>query len=191
MARIALFAYGSLVAPEGVARTLGRCPVPVPTSVRGWRRRWSQVRDNLAVEKTFALVGGELPRWILGLNLEPCGDPGAFPNGALIEVSEGELERLDHRELRYDRVDVSADVEGEHDFDRVVTYCAKPAHFAADPPSGGVVLGSYVRAVESAFERLGHGQLELFRRTTGPPPVEVVEATLVRDRIPAGNPREW
>jgi hypothetical protein len=174
MARIALFAYGSLVAPDGIARTLGRRPVPVPSSVRGWRRRWSQVRDNLTVEKTFALAGGELPRWILGLNLEPWGDPGAFPNGALIEVSEGELERLDKRELRYDRVDVGAEVEGEHEFDRVVTYCAKPAHFAPDPPSGAVVLGTYLRAVESAFARLGQGQLERFRRTTGRPPVEVV-----------------
>ena len=35
------------------------------------------------------------------------------------------------------------------------------------------------------------GQLELFRATTAPIPVEVIEATLVRDRIPAGNPRDW
>jgi hypothetical protein len=191
MARIALFAYGSLVAPESAARTLGRSPDPLPASLRRWRRRWSQARDNLAVEKTFALAGGELPRWILGLNLEPDGDPGAPPNGALIEVSERELERLDGRELRYDRVDVRDDVEGEHDFDRVVAYRAKPIHFAPVPPSGGVILASYLGAVELAFERLGEGQLELFRRTTGPPPVEVVEATLVRDRIPDGNPRAW
>ena len=29
------------------------------------------------------------------------------------------------------------------------------------------------------------------RATTAPPPVEVTEATLVRDRIPPGNPRGW
>jgi hypothetical protein len=54
-----------------------------------------------------------------------------------------------------------------------------------------VILASYLRTVESAFERLGDGQLERFRRSTGPPPVDAVEATLVRDRIPAGNPRDW
>ena len=191
MARIALFAYGSLVAPASVAHTLGRRPVPVPVTLRRWRRRWSQVRDNLAVEKTFATVQGEMPRWILGLNLEPDDESGEAPNGALIEVTESELERLDLRELRYDRVDVGAEVMADHEFDRVVTYSAKPAHFAPAPPPGGVILASYVRAVESAFTGLGDGQLDLFRCTTGPPPVAVVEATLVRDRIPAGNPREW
>ena len=54
-----------------------------------------------------------------------------------------------------------------------------------------MILASYERAVEAAFESLGPGELELFRETTGPRPVEVVEAALVRDRIPPGNPREW
>ena len=53
------------------------------------------------------------------------------------------------------------------------------------------VIGAYVRRVERAFEELGPGQLRLYRETTGPPPVEVIEAVLVRDRIPPGNPREW
>jgi hypothetical protein len=191
MARLALFAYGSLVAPESVAHTLGRQPDPIPATLPRWRRRWSAGRDNLAVEKTFAVAGGELPRWILGLNLEPDEASSAAPNGALIEITEGELERLDVRELRYDRVDVSAEMGAEHGFDRVVTYRAKPAHFAPEPPAGGVILASYLRAVESAFAGLGEGQLELFRETTGGLPVPAVEATLVRDRIPAGNPREW
>ena len=76
-------------------------------------------------------------------------------------------------------------------FDRVVTFTAKPANYAETPPPGAVILASYARAVEAAFESLGPGQLELFRETTGPHPVEVVEGVLVRDRIPAGNPREW
>jgi hypothetical protein len=191
MARTALFAYGTLVAPESVAHTLGRRPDPVPATLRSWRRRWSQARDNLAVEKTFEVGPGELPRWILGLNLEPDEGSGEAPNGALIEISEGELERLDLRELRYDRVEVGADIVGDHEFERVVTYRAKPAHFAPEPPAGAVILANYLRAVESAFASLGEGQLELFRRSTGAPPATVVEATLVRDRIPAGNPREW
>jgi hypothetical protein len=191
MARIGLFTYGSLVAPESTARTLGRRPALVPTTLRGWRRRWSGVRDNLAVEKTFADGAGELPRWILGLNLEPQDGAGDAPNGALIEVTEEELERLDRRELRYRRVDVTGGVDREHGFDRVLAYSVPPAHFAPTPPRGAVILASYLRAVESAFERLGQDQLLRFRRSTGPPPVEAVEANLVRDRIPPGNPRGW
>ena len=67
----------------------------------------------------------------------------------------------------------------------MVTFTAKPANYAETPPPGAVILASYARAVEAAFESLGPGQLELFRETTDPHPVEVVEGVLVRDQIPA------
>jgi hypothetical protein len=187
--RTGLFAYGSLVSAESAAATLGRTP-PDPVVVRlpGWRRRWSQFRDNLAVEKTFARRDdGSRPPHLLGLNLEPSDDESEAPNGALLEVGETELLRLDVREMRYDRLEVDP-MEG---FDRVFTYRAKRTNRATEPPPGAVVIGAYVRRVERAFEELGPGQLPLYRETTGPPPVEVIDAVLVRDRIPPGNPREW
>jgi hypothetical protein len=191
---LALFAYGSLVNPESFARTLGREPgAPNPARLPGWRRRWSIQRDNLAHEKTFAREdGGEVPRWVIGLNLEldESGE-GLAPNGALIEISEGELERLDVRELRYDRVDVSGTLAGGDGFDRIVTYTAKPEHFAADPPDDAVAMAPYLRAIEAAFNALGEGEWALFLTTTGLPPVETIEPVLVRDEIPPGNPREW
>jgi hypothetical protein len=52
-------------------------------------------------------------------------------------------------------------------------------------------MANYVSALERAFSQLGSQQFERFRQSTDPPPVEVVKATLVRDAIPAGNPREW
>ena len=199
MTRLAVFGYGSLVDAASAARTLRR-PVPEihPARARGWQRRWSLVRDNHRSEKTFA-VGpeGELPDHVLGLNLEPCPDPGAAgPNGGLIEVSEAELDRLDRRELRYDRVDLTEAVGGERDpgaagFDAVIAYTAKHVNFAPEPPPGSVVLATYVRALEAAFDALGPGQRELFRETTGDPPVPVVSGRLVRDEIPEGNPRDW
>jgi hypothetical protein len=191
---LALFAYGSLVNPESFAGTLGRQPAEVmPVRIPGWRRRWSIHRDNLAAEKTFARAdGGELPPWVIGLNLERDEDgEGPAPNGALIEISEGELERLDLRELRYDRVDVSGTLAGGDGFDRIVAYTAKPEHFAADPPDGAVAMAPYLRAIEAAFNALGEGEWELFLTTTGLPPVETIEPVLVRDEIPPGNPREW
>jgi hypothetical protein len=192
--RTALFAYGSLVSAASAARTLGR-PVEGVAAARlpGWRRRWSQVRDNLATEKTFAHAEtGVVPPHCMGLNLEP--DPGgAGPNGVLLEVTEPDLERLALREIRYDRIDVSDAAPGDaaRAFDRIVTFVAKRENFAPAPPPGAVVLAPYVRAVEAAFGTIGAGELDLFHATTGPPPVEVIEAVLVRDAIPPGNPRDW
>ena len=195
MSRLAIFGYGSLASPESAALSLGR-PVEPETVVRmrGWRRRWNAYRDNAAVEKTFALGDGTVPPYVVGLNIErDAACEGA--NGVLIEVTEAEVERLDLRELRYDRVEVSADVvaqgAGRPGFDEVIMYTAKAVHRMVEAPPGAIVIAEYVRTVEAAFAALGPGQLELFQRTTDPPPVEPSEATLVADRIPKGNPRRW
>lgn len=196
MDRTALFAYGSLVDPVSAALTLGRGVDRVwPARLVGWRRRFSQARDNRRCEKTFARADdGTIPAWILGLNLEPADSSEPGPNGALIEVSEADLERLDLRELRYDRTEfpgavlASASAPG---FDRVVTYVAKPAHLASEPPRGAVILVSYATAVERAFATLGESERAEYLRTTLPYPAELVEGRLVADEIPEGNPREW
>jgi hypothetical protein len=196
MTGIAVFAYASLVDPASAALTLGReVPAPRPARLRGWRRGWTVCRDNLRAEKTFAIEpGGELPPWVLGLSLDPAPEveeAATTPNGALLEVSEAELERLDLREIRYDRTEVTAGLDPGHGFDLVVAYRAKQRHHAPEPPPGAVVLGPYLRTVERAFGSLGAGELEAFRRSTGPAPVPIVEPRLVRDEIPPGNPRGW
>ena len=192
MGRLAVFGYGSLVSPASAAETLGRPVEPIPARLRGWRRRWTICRDNLASEKTFALADGTLPPYVLGLNLEP--EPDCEANGVLIELSEAEAERLDLREVRYDRTEVTkAAIVGEATPPEytVITYVAKPERYAPSPPAGAVVMATYVSTVEAAFAALGDGELERFHDSTDPPPVEAVEATLVRDAIPPGNPRRW
>jgi hypothetical protein len=196
MPRTAVFVYGSLVSPASAELTLGR-PVAISAPVRlpGWRRLWGSARENAAVEKTFARKDdGTIPPFILGLTVEPAaGDPG--PTGALLEATEEELDRLDVRELRYDREDVTAILAGTGEpaaaYDRVYAYRAKREHRFHSPPPGAAIVAGYVRAVEAAFDELGPGELALFRETTGPPPVEVIDAVLVRDEIPPGNPRDW
>jgi cation transport regulator ChaC len=201
-----VFAYGSLVNAASVVQTLGEpLEIHAPARLRGWRRRWSTVRDNLASEKTFAPAGGGEPfRFCLGLNIEPDANDAAI-NGALLRLSEAQLDRLDLREMRYDRIEVTELVEAEAKADggsaagapkvaagaRAFTYVAEPRHHRPQPPAGAVILASYVRAVEAAFAALGAVELERYRATTDSPPVEVVEGVLVEDRIPAGNPREW
>jgi hypothetical protein len=53
-----------------------------------------------------------------------------------------------------------------------------------------VILATYAAAVEEGFDALGPDELERYLATT-PYPVERVEATLVIDKIPEGNPRAW
>lgn len=202
MARLAVFGYASLVSRASAAQTLAR-PVPRGPLARlvGWRRGWTTVRDNRAVEKTFALAdSGVIPPHVLGLNVVPGGTPEQAPNGVLIEVSEAELERLDLREIRFRRTDVTRTVSygaaAERDgedvrFHRVFTYSARPENLALEAPAGAVIVAEYARTVERSFAELGPAQLRLYRETTVPPPVEPEELVLVRDRIPPGNPREW
>lgn len=197
---LAVFAYGSLVSAASAAETLGRPPraswpagEAAPARLIGWRRRFSVIRDNRSCEKTFALdADGSLPTHVLGLNVEPTGAAGDLVNGLLIAVSEAELDRLDSRELRYDRREVAVEPSAARErFETVITYVAKAEHRAAPPPPGAVILRSYAAAVEAAFDGLGPGQLDQFRRSTGPYPVELADAHLVADRIAAGNPRAW
>ena len=194
MARYGIFVFGSLVSPESAARTLGRTvEASAPLRLTGWRRRWTTKRDNHASEKTFARSSdGSLPSHVLGLNLEPSDDPAEAPNGVILELSAEELERLDLREMRYDRFAVGEYVEAPAGLDGLFAYRAKPEHHAPQPPAGAIVIASYASFVEAAFEALGPAERELYAETTGPPPVEIAEAVLVTDRaIPAGNPREW
>ena len=192
MASLGLFGYGSLALLESAELTLGR-PIPrlLPADLRDWRRRFSQARDNLTCEKTFECAGGRRPEWILGLNVERGEDPAGPVNGVVIEVSAAELDRLDIREIRYDRVEVTDLVDGDDLPDRIVTYTAKDFHFAPEPPEDAVILATYAAAVETGFKALGADQFERYRTTTGPYPAELVEATLVFDKIPDGNPRAW
>lgn len=196
VASTAVFGYGSLVDRRSVSLTLGREVEEIwPARLPGWCRRFSQARRNAECEKTFARAeDGTIPRRILGLNIEPCEEEDAAPNGGLIAVTEQELERLDVREVRYDRVEVTERIEGAAGapgFDRVITFVAKAEHHAVTPPPDSVILRSYAEAVEAAFESFGPGHAAEYRRTTLPYPVELIEGRLVRDAIPAGNPREW
>ncbi|MET0750839.1 MAG: gamma-glutamylcyclotransferase family protein [Solirubrobacterales bacterium] len=193
MRRAGVFGYGSLVSVASASQTIGR-PVEIAAVARleGWTRAWTLGRNQARSEKTFARPDGSRPRFCLGLNVEPSERPTA-PNGALIELSEVELERLDLREIRYHRVEVTEalELDGEHGFDAIYTYSARPEHHHPEPPEDAIVVASYPATIEAAFAELGPEQLELYRRTTAPIPVEVTAATLVRDRIPAGNPRDW
>jgi hypothetical protein len=190
-AKLGLFGYGSLVLHESASMTLRRPAGELrPARLHDWRRRFSQRRDNWTCEKTFECLRGWRPEWILGLNVEEGEDDAGPVNGVVIELTEAELDRLDIREIRYDRVDVNDSVEGDDLPERIVTYKAKPFHFAPEPPENSIILATYAAAVEQGFENLGPDELDHYFATT-PYPVDRHQATLVIDKIPDGNPRAW
>ena len=150
---------------------------------------------TLRAEKGFEPIEGDPFDYCLGLNIERA--PGApadeWPNGGLIEMTAAELDRLDLRELRYDRVDVTGDVRaGEADaFEAVFTYTAKPENFAPIPrraPSCSRPICGPARPRSRSWARTSWSCSGAARTRC---PVPVVEARLVRDEIPEGNPRAW
>jgi cation transport regulator ChaC len=164
---LGLFGYGSLVLPPSASMTLGR-PVGElkPARLHDWRRRFSQRRDNLTCEKTFECEGGWRPEWVLGLNVEQGEDEAGPVNGVVIELTEGELDRLDIREIRNYRVEDTGLEEADDLPERIVTYTAKEFHFAPEPPEDSVILATYAAAVEEGFEGLGPGELYHYLATT-------------------------
>jgi hypothetical protein len=195
MSRLAVFGYASLVSAESAAQTLGR-PVEFAGVARlaGWARGWTLGREQATSEKTFARLDGTVPAYSLGLNIDR-DESAAAPNGVLIELSEAELERLDLREIRYLREDVTDAItvtDGDpNDLDTVYAYRARPERHHPTPPDDAIIIATYPVTIEAAFAALGPDELAVYRETTASPPVEVVEATLVADAIPEGNPRDW
>lgn len=190
---VAVFAYGSLVSRASAAETLGRDDVDLePATLTGRRRGFTLLRDNRACEKTFARRDDDsVPDHVLALNLDP-GSPGDAVNGALVAVSEAEVERLDLREIRYRRIEVGALVDGGGaSFERVFAYVARPEHHAPTAPAGAIVIAAYEQSIETAFAGLGPGQLERYLETTDAGTAERVDAYLLSGEIPAGNPRRW
>ena len=194
--RVAVFGYGSLVSRASIAETLGHeAPTPSPARLAGWRRRWSIYRVNTAHEKVFERVDGEPFKHVVGLNIERAPDAAEaeWPNGALIELTEAELARLDRREGRYDRVEVepaTAITDGGSGIRPRLCLHGEATHFAAETPPNAIIMATYVQACEAAFNELGPGSWEEFVATTGEFPAPVVEARVV-DEIPEGNPRAW
>jgi hypothetical protein len=195
MSRLAVFGYASLVSAESAAQTLGR-PVEFTGVARlaGWVRGWTLGREQATSEKTFARLDGTVPAYSLGLNIDR-DESAAAPNGVLIELSEAELERLDLREIRYLREDVTDAItvtDGDaNGLDTVYAYRARPERHHPTPPDDAIIIAAYPATIEAAFAALGPDELAVYRETTASPPVEVVDATLVADAIPEGNPRAW
>lgn len=163
-----VFGYGSLVSLASLGRTLQRQPVlgvdVFAATLDGYQRRWnyaiSKARGRDRAGRLWTLIA-------LGLAV----DATARVNGVVARVSVEELEHLDRRESRYDRVDVTQliDADAALGIDAsVVTYVPRPAAIAAMQAAGearqAAIERRYWDLVLDAFDNLG--QRDEFLATT-------------------------
>jgi hypothetical protein len=163
-----VFGYASLVALLDADALPGR--------LRGYRRCWGVAMDNWkgggGVKHWLDRKSGERPR-IRVAYLDLREREGSSVNGLALSVDADRLAELDAREVNYARIDVSAAFEPAVK-GGVFTYVGLDAarkRCRQGTAEGNVcVSGDYVSLVRRAFDRLGHGALAEFDRTTDPLP---------------------
>jgi hypothetical protein len=181
-----VFGYGSLVSPRQVAVTLGRqVDLIYPVELRDWVRDWSIVLENSSSPRCYELADGTVPENVACLTIRrPLKNEKATnPNGVLIEVTEEDILRLDDRERHYDRVDVTGQINGEHE-GRVFTYVSRPQYSRMLSDFDDVILpGSYSEVVEQAFQDLGDDMYKNYVQSTLQPALPLHETVFVNRAI--------
>lgn len=161
-----VFAYGSLVTPGQIERSIGR-PVDRPTecstaTLPRYRRTWNAGMRNCHTDPTdkyYVLPDGTRPnRTISALGIEP--DRESSVNGVVYRVTRDELAALDRRERRYRRTDCSRQIVVDLPYPgEVFTYSplesAMSLTAASQADGSDTISEAYKRLVEEGFESLG------------------------------------
>lgn len=192
IAECLVFAYGSLINPASVRRTLPdldeqRC---LPAYCIGMLRTFGVAfpNDGSQTDKWYADDRGHRPPRILFADLRP--DPDITANGVLIPATKGELERLVARELRYDLVEVSNQVtlwDGTRAAGRVGTFVGRSEFTRPVDVATGVVPAGYVASIHAGarfWDRRARGFEAAFTASTLSPPPERI-SSLTRFDKPA------
>jgi hypothetical protein len=178
-----LFAYGSLLDPGSLARTVpdvraGEC---IPALLAGHVRVFDVAfpNDGSQGDKAYVDGSGDRPPVVLFANIRPA--PGATGvNGILIPVDTAGLEALRRRERRYEVRDVT---EGIRLHDRrprpraVAAFVGAPAFTGPEQVRQGVVARRYAETIDDGIELwdLRHPGFRLgFETSTIPPPPDRV-----------------
>lgn len=176
-----VFAHGSLLFPESLARTLpdvslDRC---VPARCHGFRRTFGVAfpNDGSQADKAFFEPDGHRPRYVVFGDLVPA--PGCKVNGVCVPVDEAALGMLARRERRYTTVEVTDRVTpypgGEAPVGNVVAFVGRPEFTRPEHIDQGVVPRDYVETIlrgASHWESVCGGFEEDLRASTDLPPAE-------------------
>ena len=180
-----VFGYGSLADPATLAAWLGRGVFePGETALLrlpGYRRAWNVARDNAVIRAgrpyyVDARTGERAGACVVVVNLRPAS--GEAANGMAFRVSRADLEKLDRRELNYDRIDASGLLDRPLP-GRVWLYrgsaAARACYERAAAEGRAVVARGYFAAVEAAFAAHGGAFLAEYRAGTDPPAVPLAD----------------
>lgn len=157
-----VFAYGSLLDPDSVARTVGRPVAPsdlVDAVLLDHQRDWEiriPVRSLVLKVELDALFLDLVPR------------AGAYVNGAILPATDDDIQRLAHREAQYELVDVSAQVIAPIPA-RVVTFRGRAEHRHSRDGIRCAVPERYREWVGRTVAARGPVFAERFAATTCPP----------------------
>jgi hypothetical protein len=167
-----VFGYGSL-AGEHL-----RCPV---ARLRGWRRVWGVAMDNsvdVPGYKSYRLrLDGSRPAvFVAYIDIEL--DPGTTVTGVCMPAGEDDLAALDRRERNYDRIDVTARLDG-CPAGRVWAYRGSDEGRARlrDGLAAGcaVVSRDYLDGVLAAATAIAPGEVAALRRLAGETGLEILD----------------
>jgi len=190
-----IFGYGSLVDPADVERYVGSRPVEdmdwAPALLDGYERVWNVGMYNVHDrddDKFFTTAEGERYKGIiLSLGLESNRDMAV--NGLVFRVERRDLSRLDRRERRYDRVDVTGSISTAARLtsgSTVYTYVPKPEALAVGLEGmrggSGAISRSYHDKVVAAFAQLGEEAIARYEESTRQPYVPIVDLQIVWPR---------
>jgi cation transport regulator ChaC len=168
----AIFGYGSLLWQPSLERTYGR-PYVGPSEVGhlpGWRRTW----DLLYPNRTFFFKGPSgdrrCPENILYLNIQR-GD--SLLNGVLYAMTETDIDLFDRRELGYDRVNITGELQGVNVVGGpAYVYVGRPEVLLRSPrgPDFAAIRKTYLEIVDKGLNRLGPDFRSAYDASTDPPP---------------------
>ncbi len=189
-----MFGYGSLVHREALESFLGHeldGDLFGVGSLRGYRRAWNVARDNRRSghsESYRHRDGRRHEGTVTVLGIEAAGE--AWINGVFIGVTQEDLLKLDRREAMYERVEVTAAVDGAPGPGRIITYLPSPAfrRLHSDGVAAGVdaISRHYLDTVTTGFGRLG--ELDRYERTTSAPVSPVLDIAKPSNRPPNWGP---
>lgn len=147
-----VFAYGSLLNPGSLRATLAHLGLEacLPARLPGYLRCFDVAfpNDGSQPDKRYEFPDGSTPPGVLLGNIRPSEHYAV--NGIAIPIDDGDLDRLNDRERRYDLVDVSgravAYPGGGPLAGRVLTFVGKP-EFAATRFPGAVASRAYLDVI--------------------------------------------
>ena len=186
-----VFAYGSLVTPSEIERTIGR-PINATleyctANLLGYRRTWNAGMRNCHADPTdkhYELPDGTRPdRTISALGIVP--DPDSSVNGVVFRVTRGELAALDGRERRYRRVQCSHQIVSDLPIlGQVFTYTPLESAMSLSTASRGdgsdAISENYKLLVERGFESLSPEAFAAYVASTDVPTSPVMPLRVKR-----------